>query len=427
MRFSCTSCGATFQTAAGVAAKAAFPCPGCGGEMAATAEVVELRPDRLPTRRYDADDLRARLEVEKEESARARGSNRSPDQVWFAAVQGRQVGPLTPAGVQGLRARGQLSPATLVWRVGWPSWVAAEAAPELRPALGLAEEISTSPFPLLASEPTPPPLLSTYPVALGASPTGPEQSPAPAGQVPPPEGSAPPPIEGAQPVPQQQSLPFELPPASAPALAPASASASAPARNGPWEEDTVPNAQSTRFLRGDTIPDARLPDFGEADGAGTAGPPAIPHAGGDPAALGAALASASPRTAAEARPAGGGPALWVLAGGAADEVVPAQRPAREEPRRPFVPALRRTRPPPPRPSEPEPQPLKVLELSGGEESGRPAQEAGAPPALPGRAPTGLRRLFSTDAAGNEIDPRLVAVALAVLGALAGILLLLRGR
>jgi hypothetical protein len=472
MRFSCTSCGATFQTAAGVAAKAAFPCPGCGGEMSATAEIVELRPDRLPTRRYDADDLRARLEVEKEESARARGSNRSPDQVWFAAVQGRQVGPLTPAGLQGLRARGQLSAATLVWRVGWPAWVAAEAAAELWPVLGLAEEISTSPFPLHATEPTPPPIQSTYPAALAASegPTEAGSAGALTAPFPRAEVGVAPPIEATQPMPQQQSLPFEVPelapsvagggggsgqahlpgPAvgavavaygtSTPAAAEeakraapeaagaiVSEGASAAVRAGQWEEDTVPNAPASRFLRGDTIPDAKLPDFGE--GGPEAGPPAIPHAGGDPAALGEALASASPRTAAEARSAGGGPSLRVLAGGAVDEAPPPTRPAREEARRPFVPALRRTRQPPARPSapEPEPQPIQVLDLSGGVGQALPERKTAGPPPPQGPGPTRLRRLFSTDGAGSEIDPRLVAVALAVLGALLGIVFLLRGR
>jgi GYF domain 2 len=139
MRFSCMSCGATFQTAAGAAPKATFACPACGGEMATSADVVELHQDRVPTRRYDAVELRARLELEKEESARTRGTPRSAGQIWFAAVQGRQVGPLTPAGLHGLRARGQLQAATLVWREGWPAWVAAEAVAELRPVLGLAE------------------------------------------------------------------------------------------------------------------------------------------------------------------------------------------------------------------------------------------------------------------------------------------------
>ena len=95
LRFSCKSCGATFQTTSGTGPKAAFACPACGGEMAASAEVVELHSDRIPTRRYDMQELRARLETEREESARARGTPRTAEQVWFAAVQGRQVGPLT--------------------------------------------------------------------------------------------------------------------------------------------------------------------------------------------------------------------------------------------------------------------------------------------------------------------------------------------
>lgn len=165
MRFSCKSCQATFQTATAAPASQSFRCPSCNGEMAAAAEVVDLWQDRIPTRRYDLDDLRARLDAEREEFARSRGARLGADQIWFAAVQGRQVGPLSAAGIAGLRARGQLSPASLVWREGWPSWVAAEAVPELRPILGLPEETPGRPFPVQPSAPTPPPFDSTYAAA----------------------------------------------------------------------------------------------------------------------------------------------------------------------------------------------------------------------------------------------------------------------
>jgi hypothetical protein len=117
----------------------------------------------------------------------------------------------------------------------------------------------------------------------------------------------------------------------------------------------------------------------------------------------------------------------VLSGGAADEVARPQRGTVEEVRRPFVPALRRTRAPAARPGTPETQPLKVLDLSGPDDAGLPARSTTPVPAS--RTPTsaGLRRLFSTDGEGQELDQRLVAVALAVVGALVGIVLLLRGR
>ena len=41
--------------------------------MLATADVVELHGDRIPTRRYDVDELRARLEAERDLSAQKRG------------------------------------------------------------------------------------------------------------------------------------------------------------------------------------------------------------------------------------------------------------------------------------------------------------------------------------------------------------------
>ena len=138
--------------------------------MAVVAEVVDLYQDRIPTRRYDLDDLRARLDLEREEFAKSRGAPRSADQVWFAAVQGRQVGPLSVAGIAGLRARGQLSAASLVWREGWPSWVAAEAVPELRQILGLPEEQLGRPFLVQPSEPAPPPFESTYAAARSQPP-----------------------------------------------------------------------------------------------------------------------------------------------------------------------------------------------------------------------------------------------------------------
>jgi hypothetical protein len=170
MRFSCKSCQATFQTATGAPAAAGFRCPSCNGEMAVVAEVVDLYQDRSPTRRYDLDDLRARLDLEREEFAKSRGAPRSADQVWFAAVQGRQVGPLSVAGIAGLRARGQLSAASLVWREGWPSWVAAEAVPERRQILGLPEEQLGRPFPVQPAEPAPPPFESTYAAARSQPP-----------------------------------------------------------------------------------------------------------------------------------------------------------------------------------------------------------------------------------------------------------------
>jgi len=167
MRFSCKSCLATFQTATGAPAAATFRCPSCGGEMAAVAEVVDLWQDRIPTRRYDLDDLRQRLDHEREEAAKTRTAPRTPDQVWFAAVQGRQIGPLSTAGIAGLRARGQLSAASLVWREGWPAWVAAEAVSELRTILGLPEEKPGQPFPVAPAAPAPPPIDATYPGARG--------------------------------------------------------------------------------------------------------------------------------------------------------------------------------------------------------------------------------------------------------------------
>ena len=146
MRYSCTTCDASLQSSAARAEK--LPCPSCGGELRAEADVYHLRTDRDPTRRYDLEELKARLQAEKDAVAaleRAPAS-RTPEQVWFVGVQGRQVGPLTMSGLSGLRTRSQLAPHSLVWREGFPSWVAAEAVPELRPLLGLVASTPALPF-----------------------------------------------------------------------------------------------------------------------------------------------------------------------------------------------------------------------------------------------------------------------------------------
>jgi len=132
VRFTCPACESVFQSGARPP-PSAVACPACAGPMAPEADVLELRGDRVPTRPYDLASLRAKLEEERE----AAGSNEL--QIWYVGVHGRSVGPLTPAGLAGLAARGQLERGTLVWREGWPSWTAAAAVAELRPMLGLPE------------------------------------------------------------------------------------------------------------------------------------------------------------------------------------------------------------------------------------------------------------------------------------------------
>ncbi len=91
----------------------------------------EAEIHRIPTRPYDLDALKAQLEEERGNAPAP------PDQLWFVGLRGRSVGPLTPAGLEGLRARGQLDAQTLVWRDGWPTWSPAGVVPELRSILGL--------------------------------------------------------------------------------------------------------------------------------------------------------------------------------------------------------------------------------------------------------------------------------------------------
>jgi hypothetical protein len=108
--------------------------------MEASADVVDLH--RVPTRRYDLHELKARLEQEKEASAQPASAG---EQIWYVGIQGRKVGPMTRAGLVGLKERGQLSSSSLVWREGWPVWAAAEAVQELRPVLGLSVELALAP------------------------------------------------------------------------------------------------------------------------------------------------------------------------------------------------------------------------------------------------------------------------------------------
>jgi hypothetical protein len=153
VRFACPSCHASFQTAPASSAPVQVACAACGAAMQPEADVVDLH--RIPTRRYDLQDLKARLALEREATEPRSEPAPEPGQVWFVGVAGRRVGPLTRAGLEGLKARGQLAGASLVWREGWPVWAAAEAVPELRPLLGLAPEL-VAPLPReLAAPPLP--------------------------------------------------------------------------------------------------------------------------------------------------------------------------------------------------------------------------------------------------------------------------------
>lgn len=126
MRFLCPDCDAVFETGS-VAPPMRVACAACRAGMEVEAEV-----HRLQTRPYDLDVLRAQLEEE-------RRAAHAPGQVWFVGVDGHILGPLTPAGLEGLHARGQLARHSLVWRDGFPVWAPAESVPELRRILDLPE------------------------------------------------------------------------------------------------------------------------------------------------------------------------------------------------------------------------------------------------------------------------------------------------
>ncbi len=57
---------------------------------------------------------------------------------FYVALDGKQAGPFDLAALSQHAKEGKLTRATLVWRQGMASWVAAESVPELRPVLDVA-------------------------------------------------------------------------------------------------------------------------------------------------------------------------------------------------------------------------------------------------------------------------------------------------
>ena len=104
-------------------------------------------PNRAPTRVYDLESLRSKLEEER------KAAPSHAEQVWYVGVEGRSVGPLTQTGLEGLCARGQLRKSSLVWRDGFTAWIPAEAVHELRPLLGLPEAPPSGDPPALPEAP----------------------------------------------------------------------------------------------------------------------------------------------------------------------------------------------------------------------------------------------------------------------------------
>ena len=94
---------------------------------------MEPDPSRAPTKLYDLDSLRSKLEAERQ------AASVQAEPIWYVGVEGRSVGPLTLTGLEGLAARGSLRRSSLVWRDGWAAWIPAEAVLELRSLLGLPE------------------------------------------------------------------------------------------------------------------------------------------------------------------------------------------------------------------------------------------------------------------------------------------------
>ncbi len=70
------------------------------------------------------------------------------DRVWFAAINGAQVGPLDAAGIQQQLAAGQISPATLLWKNGMAAWTPGQQIPELAALFAAPPPIPGAPPPI---------------------------------------------------------------------------------------------------------------------------------------------------------------------------------------------------------------------------------------------------------------------------------------
>jgi hypothetical protein len=57
---------------------------------------------------------------------------------WYLGVGGQQQGPFDTGALQAQAEAGTLTPTTLVWRSGMPSWTPAQDVPEVAAVLGAA-------------------------------------------------------------------------------------------------------------------------------------------------------------------------------------------------------------------------------------------------------------------------------------------------
>jgi uncharacterized RDD family membrane protein YckC len=65
--------------------------------------------------------------------------------IWFYAKSNQRFGPVTLEAMRDLAASGRLAPGDLVWRAGWPNWLPAEQATDLRDAFAPAPRPHAAP------------------------------------------------------------------------------------------------------------------------------------------------------------------------------------------------------------------------------------------------------------------------------------------
>jgi hypothetical protein len=92
-----------------------------------------------------------------------------PDAQFFYNDNGKPVGPVTLAEIRAKIAAGTITPDTLVWKAGTPSWVAAKQLPEVAPLFAGGSAPTPAPAPKPAPTPTPTPAPAPTPSPAAAS------------------------------------------------------------------------------------------------------------------------------------------------------------------------------------------------------------------------------------------------------------------
>ena len=163
MQFSCESCKAQLQIADEKVRgkRLVVRCKRCGAKIALADPLLSKSPPRViapppssaplrdpdsdteSTRAMDSDVLERALRASKEDDGGPRPSPRTVpppppretpprDQpIWFAMIQGQQIGPISTAQLGRKAKAGEIAPRTYLWKEGMDSWVRAKEIQEV--------------------------------------------------------------------------------------------------------------------------------------------------------------------------------------------------------------------------------------------------------------------------------------------------------